>query len=203
MQLFHWLHSQVGFRYLVSRYSCRKNIHQLPTDRALLTADPSLTATFPSHHGIVHIETLPVPHMLVPPSDRFSMLRGLSASSSASGGGGENNLAFKCTRKRLIFETLHLDLEGGVSERRTTPAVTSDIIQSAVGVGSGGGKERSLNEGIAAGEPSRLAKVDVCLEHENNTSAQVTAVEGSADVKPKRKKKSVAFQSDRPDLYDF
>ena len=28
-------------------------------------------------------------------------------------------------RKRLVFETLHLDLEGGVGERRTTPATNS------------------------------------------------------------------------------
>lgn len=41
------------------------------------------------------------------------MLRGLGSS-------GENNLAFKCTRKRMIFETLHLDVEGGTGERRTT-----------------------------------------------------------------------------------
>ncbi|KAF9454884.1 PAXNEB-domain-containing protein [Macrolepiota fuliginosa MF-IS2] len=163
------------------------------------SADPSLSAIFPSHHGITHIEALPTPHMLVPPSDRFSTLRGLSASSSASGGGGENNLAFKCTRKRLIFETLHLDVEGGVSERRTTPAVSSDIIKSTVGVGSGEGKEQNLNEG----KVTHLAKVDVRLEHENDTTARVTVAENTVDVKPKKKKKSVAFQSDRPDLYDF
>jgi hypothetical protein len=33
--------------------------------------------------------------------------------------GRENNIAFKCTRKRLVFETHHLDAEGGVGERRT------------------------------------------------------------------------------------
>jgi elongator complex protein 4 len=36
-----------------------------------------------------------------------------------SSGGRENNIAFKCTRKRLVFETHHLDAEGGVGERRT------------------------------------------------------------------------------------
>ena len=30
-------------------------------------------------------------------------------------------MAFKCTRKRLVFETHHLDAEGGVGERRTGP----------------------------------------------------------------------------------
>lgn len=135
--------------------------------------------------------------MLVPPSDRFSTLRGLSASSSASGGGGENNLAFRCTRKRLIFETLHLDLEGGVSERRTTPAVSSDVIPSTVGVGSGGGNELGMSK------PTHLAKMDVCLEHDDCAPLPTAVTENNTDVKPKKKKKSVAFQSDRPDLYDF
>jgi elongator complex protein 4 len=154
---------------------------------------------FSSHHGIVHIDTLPAPHMLVPPSDRFSTLRGLSASSSASGGGGENNIAFKCTRKRLIFETLHLDLEGGVSERRTTPVIASDIMQSTVGIGSTGANERSALEGSANRAAGHLAKVDVCLE----INSAPPPPEGATEVKPKKKKKSVAFQSDRPDLYDF
>ncbi|KAF7319905.1 hypothetical protein MKEN_00773900 [Mycena kentingensis (nom. inval.)] len=72
---------------------------------------------------LVRIHSLPAPRSLVPTSDRFSALRG------ASSGGGENNLGFKCTRKRLIFETLHLDVEGGVSERRTTaPAVSTATV---------------------------------------------------------------------------
>jgi hypothetical protein len=40
---------------------------------------------------------------------------------SGSSGGRENNIAFKCMRKRLVFETHHLDAEGGVGERRTGP----------------------------------------------------------------------------------
>ena len=71
---------------------------------------------FPSHHGLVHIHTVPSPHTLSAPSDRFSCLRGLSSS-------GENNLGFKSTRKRIIFERLHLDIEGGIGERRTTEEV--------------------------------------------------------------------------------
>ena len=77
-------------------------------------ADPALSATFPSYHGLVTIHTLPAPHTVLPPSDKHSTLRG-------SGVSGENNIAFKCTRKRMLFETLHLDIEGGVGERRTTP----------------------------------------------------------------------------------
>jgi len=44
-------------------------------------------------------------------------LRGLGRS-------GENNLAFKCTRKRLVFETLHLDVEGGRGERQIPATAT-------------------------------------------------------------------------------
>ncbi|KAH9004410.1 hypothetical protein EDB86DRAFT_3210211 [Lactarius hatsudake] len=49
-----------------------------------------------------------------------STLRGISSVSGWTGG-GENNLAFKCTRKRFVIETHHLDVEGGVGERRTHP----------------------------------------------------------------------------------
>ena len=85
----------------------------------LFPANPGLASIFPLHHGLLQIHTLPSPHTASAPSDRFSALRGLTAS-------GENNLAFKCTRKRLVFETLHLDVEGGTSERRTTPSVAGN-----------------------------------------------------------------------------
>lgn len=73
--------------------------------------NPALAGLFPGHHGLVQTLRLPAPHTLLAPSDKFSQLRGLYA--------GENNLAFRCTRKRLLFETLHLDVEGGPGERRT------------------------------------------------------------------------------------
>ncbi|KAJ7706472.1 Elongator complex protein 4 [Mycena rosella] len=93
---------------------------------AAFTANPALASAFPSHHGLVRIHTLPAPQSLVAASDRFSTLRGAVA------GSGENNLGFKCTRKRLVFETLHLDIDGGVGERRTsTPAAV--IARPAVG----------------------------------------------------------------------
>lgn len=91
------------------------------------SGDVSMSATFPKHHGLVQIQSLPCPATLVAASDRFSVLRGLV--SSSSGGSGENNLAFKCTRKRLMIETLHLDLEGGVAERRTT-ALVSEVFDA-------------------------------------------------------------------------
>lgn len=83
-------------------------------------ADPSLASLFQNYHGMLHIYSSPSPHTLLPPSHKLSVLRGLASSSNQVGGGGENNLAFRCTRKRFIVETLHLDVEGGVGERRTT-----------------------------------------------------------------------------------
>jgi len=77
-------------------------------------SDPALSLKFPSYHGSFHINALPAPHSLLPASDKTSTLRGISSVS-----GRENNIAFKCTRKRLVFETHHLDAEGGVGERRT------------------------------------------------------------------------------------
>jgi len=135
--------------------------------------------------------------MLVPLSDRFSVLRGLSTSSSASGGGGENNLAFKCTRKRLLFETLHLDVEGGLSERRTMPTV---VMQSVVGAESAATSERGTL-GPTRHKTAQVAKVEVCLEVDDHTPPPDADL--GMESKAKKKKKSVAFLSDRPDLYDF
>ncbi|KAN0125128.1 PAXNEB domain containing protein, partial [Russula decolorans] len=84
------------------------------------SVDPALSLRFPSYHGSFHIHSLPAPHGLLPASDKTSTLRGISSVSGWSGG-RENNIAFKCTRKRLVFETHHLDAEGGVGERRTGP----------------------------------------------------------------------------------
>ncbi|PFH54654.1 hypothetical protein AMATHDRAFT_169238 [Amanita thiersii Skay4041] len=147
---------------------------------AAFSGNPSLSSAFPLQHGFVHIHSLPAPHTLSPPSDKFSTLRGLSSSTGPSGGSGENNLAFRCTRKRFIFETLHLGLEGGVSERRTTPSASSAI-------GDGGEAKRK--------EKSSRAKVEVIVEEDERR------MEGEKKVK--KEKKKVGFRSDRPELYDF
>lgn len=116
----------------------------------------------------------------MPPSDKFSELRGLSTFSSSATGGGENNLAFKCTRKRFILETLHLDVEGGVNERRTTVAVAPDLPER---------KEQRTEQPTA-----RLAV-------QSSVTLEKDAIDNS--LTKKRAKKSVAFQSDKLDLYDF
>ena len=168
-------------------------------------ANPSLSATFPAHHGLVQIHTLPAPHTILPPSDKFSTLRGLSSSAVSGGSSGENNLAFKCMRKRLVFETLHLDLEGGVGERRTTPSTTAMALDAGMTRDAGvdvPGRGHTLS--------SALPALEVKLETPvpgggpaHHCADSKTAEQGAENAKTKRSKKKVAFQSERPELYDF
>jgi len=145
------------------------------------SAEPHLAAAFSGHHGLFHIYSIPCVNFLRPPSDKLSVLRGLSASSSKETGLSENNLAFRCTRKRLVIETLHLDVEGGVSERRTT---TSAIATSEV-------PTSSSNKGSTAGS----ATMEIEVEQKDSGTSQV-----SKAVKPKKK---VGFITEKPDIYDF
>lgn len=172
------------------------------------SADPSLTQAFPAHHGIVRIHSLPCPHTLLPPSDKLSMLRGLHASSSSDasfvvGGGGENNLAFKCTRKKLVFETLHLDVEGGVGERRTkasevskskiSPTPKEDVISP----NSTKAPDDVIDIGQHQHPHADVATVEIGLDGQSNGLAQ------NPNLQKKKAKKTVAFRSDRPELYEF
>lgn len=160
----------------------------------VLIATPSLLEIFPTYHGLVRIHSVPSPHTLVSASERYSTLRGLSSSAGSPEGGSENNLAFKCTRKRLNFETLHLDLDGGIGERRTTPSTN----------------KMSAGDTVATESKPQvsLATVEVELEEAQPRSAEDS---GNRDVAPteklkstlKKPKRKVAFQSERPDLYDF
>ncbi|RXW18231.1 hypothetical protein EST38_g7621 [Candolleomyces aberdarensis] len=153
---------------------------------------------FASHHGFVHIHSLPSPSTLVAPSDRFSTLRGLASSANSFGGSGENNLAFKCTRKRLIFETLHLDLEGGVSERRTT-APSSTTVELTTGKGAS--IEKRTVDHVAPGGGTRI---DIEIEGVDQAKKEEGVSDATSKVNlQKPKKKKVAFFSDRPDVYDF
>ncbi|KAG6887794.1 hypothetical protein C0995_012698 [Termitomyces sp. Mi166 len=170
---------------------------------AAFSADPSLTMTFPNYHGLLHIHSLPAPHSIIPPSDKFSTLRGLSASAGGIGGNSENNLTFKSTRKRLIFETLHLDIEGGVGERRTTPSAASTVELSSE-------THDHLHESTSpTSQTSGVAAVQVVLENPEPPKIVHDATDGDdkgtegLEEKPKKPKKRVAFRADRPDLYDF
>jgi elongator complex protein 4 len=117
---------------------------------------------------------------MLAPSDKLSTLRGLLASPSGAGG-GENNLAFKCMRKRMVFETLHLDLEGGVGERRTTPAPNAWV--NAI-------NDADQQEGNK-GDPV----VKIHLEEGGP---------GPVAIAPRKKKKAVGFAPGKPEIsYDF
>ncbi|KAI0036683.1 Elongator complex protein 4 [Vararia minispora EC-137] len=163
--------------------------------------EPTLGALFGgAYHGLVRVHSLPGPHTLLAPSDRFSTLRGLGAGGV---GGGENNLAFKCTRRRLAIETLHLDVEGGVGERRTKPAEGT----AAGGARTKGAVEIVAERGGGGGGDGRAA-VEVEMEGAERYGRKEMkggeTTEGAKTSTDRRKaKKSVAFRSERPDVYDF
>ncbi|KDN45922.1 hypothetical protein K437DRAFT_256441 [Tilletiaria anomala UBC 951] len=115
-------------------------------------ASPLLTTSFPDYTGSLKVVKTPAIGTLHDLSVRASILRGMSslgvgqvsvacgrsdakvgaepAIVAGGAGGGENNLAFKLKRKRIVIETLHLDIEGGVSERRTKPPRNVETSQS-------------------------------------------------------------------------
>lgn len=163
---------------------------------------------------MVRIHCLPSPHTLLPPSDKLSILRGVHASSSSDasfvvGGGGENNLAFKCTRKKLVFETLHLDVEGGVGERRTKPSeISQAVVQDGPELTEGQGVEHVPERELVE------AAVEIKMEAGGGVGGGVGGggVEDEKTIAPEepqppkarlKTKKKVAFRSDRPELYDF
>ena len=165
----------------------------------MIIANPALSALSPSHHGLLEIHALPSPHTLISPSDKHSVLRGLSSAAMSAGGSGENNLAFKCTRKRLIFETLHLDVEGGVGERRTTPSSSQNdphVHQEAALP-----KAAFASVGVSIERPT----IDTSENRDAPLADLLSAPppDGELSHKVKKPKKRVAFHSDRPDLYDF
>ncbi|KAI6134010.1 PAXNEB-domain-containing protein [Pisolithus croceorrhizus] len=165
--------------------------------------NPSLVALFPSHHGLVQIHKLPAPHTILSASDKYSTLRGLSSSAGANAGSGENNLAFKCTRKRLILETIHLDVEGGVTQRRTTPSTNMNagpVNEMSDEHASNKGRSRAALE--VEFEKAIAVTADP-VKFQPLASSQSVALDATTIPKVKKPRKKVAFQSDRPDLYDF
>lgn len=196
-QLSRYLHSPVRAWHIVLLYYV--------SDNSAL-ANPSLAAIFPTQHGLLHIHTSPAPHSILPSSDKFSVLRGLSSSANSAGGSGENNLGFKCMRKRLIFETLHLDLEGGVGERRTTPSTNAMALDAAM---TSHDHENHHDTGNQRNEEMAAIQVEVAIDANiiipGDNAADTRVTEGTSEIrgKIKKAKKKVAFHSDRPDLYDF
>lgn len=154
-----------------------------------ITSDPVLAPTFPSYSGLLKVHATPSAQTLLDPSRRFSQLRGLNSTNSATGtGGGENNLAFKCMRKRLVVETLHLDVEGGVGERRTTPAASA-VVDPIV--------PHVAHEEVK--RETQLARIMIDTPPERPSE---TAPKADEPVQKKARKK-VAFRTAESDLYDF
>lgn len=171
-----------------------------------MLADPSLASLFKTYHGALRILRSPTTHTLLSASHKHSVLRGLRASSTAgassisrgenTSGTGENNLAFRCTRKRFIVETLHLDAEGGVGERRTNapPTATADVpVAPHTHAQSRTGPVPGVASAVVALENIPLpAESDTPIPQQREPPGRKTST-----------KKRVAFHSDRPDLYDF
>ncbi|KAG9019311.1 hypothetical protein FRB90_004024 [Tulasnella sp. 427] len=106
-------------------------------------------------------------------------------------GGGENNLGFKCTRKRFIIETLHFDVEGGVSERRTAPPISASLHDHEHG--------DALVSSTVPITKAEMAKITL----EAPPPARDEVIPPATTTKPKKARKVVAFQSGGRDLYDF
>lgn len=151
-------------------------------------AMPGLSDIFPDFMGAVRVYKTPSIGTLTNPSLRASILRGMGAGASlesganeGGAGGGENNLAFKIKRKRIAIETLHLDTDGGVNERRTTPHPFST--SHSVGVTSAeaetaGAKhsDRSLSSRSTVPAPvsaSMSSSADAHADERQATSPQV------------------------------
>ena len=103
-------------------------------------------------------------------------------------GGGENNLAFKCTRKRFVIETHHLDVEGGVGERRTGP-----VVKMVGGDGEDMRREKAVSKSernelsVGAGAAGRAA-MEVELEEKGRGDMEAAAA-GVAEGRRGRGKK--------------
>ena len=157
-------------------------------------AMPGLLDIFPDFMGAVRVYKTPSIGTLTNPSLRASILRGMGAGASlesganeGGAGGGENNLAFKIKRKRIAIETLHLDTDGGVNERRTTPHPFST--SHSVGVTSAeaetaGAKhsDRSLSSRSTVPAPvsaSMSSSADAHADERQATSPQVRSPSSS------------------------
>jgi len=93
-------------------------------------------------------------------------------------------------RKRFVIETLHLDIEGGVSERRTVPPTGVSSVDTMVPSTS------TVSQALVHSTPA----VEITTQ---NQSILTDLDEAPPPVTIQKPKKSVAFKSDRPELYDF
>ncbi|CAE6444720.1 unnamed protein product [Rhizoctonia solani] len=154
--------------------------------------DPLSSMSFPNHHGLVKISSSPSHGTLRAPSISRSVLRGMT--SSGPHGGGENNLAFRCTRRKLVIETMHLGAEGGIGARQTSAPTGSEVLDSSA----------------APAPPSENKPARVTIAFDNAGETQKGSEETTKDADEvkggkltKAKQRRVLFQSDKPEIYDF
>lgn len=168
--------------------------------------DPTASLSFPTHHGLVRVSSSPSPGTLRAPSISRSILRGMTSSGIppisilriqtnpiliGPHGGGENNLAFRCTRRRLVIETMHLGAEGGVGARQTSAPADINVQPEPI--------PAKHTHPVA---PAESARVSIALDGVTSApqlSQESSKVEKSAKPKARR----VVFQSDKPEIYDF
>ncbi|CUA70817.1 elongator complex protein 4 [Rhizoctonia solani] len=154
--------------------------------------DPLSSMSFPNHHGLVKVSSTPSHGTLRAPSISRSVLRGMI--NSGPHGGGENNLAFRCTRRKLVIETMHLGAEGGIGARQTSAPTGTEVLDSSAAPGPS-----------SESKPARVAIAFDDGETKKGVGEATAGTNESTGVKKpaKTKQKRVLFQPDRPEIYDF
>ncbi|KAF8745223.1 PAXNEB protein, partial [Rhizoctonia solani] len=173
--------------------------------------DPLSSMSFPNHHGLVKILSSPSHGTLRAPSISRSVLRGMS--NSGPHGGGENNLAFRCTRRRLVIETMHLGAEGGVGARQTTAPTGSEDLDSSTTRAPAPAPAlvpaTAAASIVALPSESKPARVAIAFDDAGEIKAGTEVTPTSAGERAgqkkntKTKERRVLFQSDKPEIYDF
>lgn len=107
-----------------------------------------------------------------------------------SHGGGENNLAFRCTRRRLVIETMHLGAEGGIGARQTTAPSGLDAPADSIATQT------------SSTDSNKPARVTIAFDiPESGGQSPEASIKETKTTKVKQKR--VLFQHDKPEIYDF
>ena len=128
---------------------------------------PLYTAAFEGYTGSIKVIKTPAIGTLSDISVRASILRGMSSLAAGAGagkagadtagggaGGGENNLAFKVKRKRMVIETLNLNVDAvDANEKKGGEAAGSEALQSAPRV-----SPQTVHKPTQVSEPSSQSK---------------------------------------------
>lgn len=133
-QFLHGLKSILRHSFATALITFPAHLHPPSIGRGIMTladlvAEFRSFADFPNsqtseYHGMFYLHKTPRVNSLLNMG-----LRPTASGSGRTGAGGStstnssiNDLGFKLRRKKLVIETFHLPIEGGVSDRRTEPA---------------------------------------------------------------------------------